>query len=87
MPHLVQSMNIEKNLARIGFSPNEVKVYLALNDHGSQKAGKIAKIAPSYIHGLQIVIARFVNIKRSIFQFAYIKNTIAGNVKFLLSVF
>ena len=29
----------------MGFSPNEIKIYLALNDHGSSKAGKVAKIA------------------------------------------
>lgn len=38
-------MNITQTLAQLGFSPNEIKVYLTLNDHGSQKAGKIAKIA------------------------------------------
>ena len=36
---------IEKTLEYLGFSPNEVKVYLALNDHGSIKAGKVAKLA------------------------------------------
>lgn len=38
-------MNIEKVLENLGFSPNEIKVYLALNDHGSTKAGRVAKIA------------------------------------------
>jgi sugar-specific transcriptional regulator TrmB len=38
-------MEIKKVLENIGFSPNEIKVYLALNDHGSSKAGKISKIA------------------------------------------
>ncbi|MBW3015795.1 hypothetical protein KY330_05200 [Candidatus Woesearchaeota archaeon] len=38
-------MDIEKVLENLGFSPNEIKVYLTLNDHGSSKAGKIAKIA------------------------------------------
>lgn len=38
-------MDIEKTLENIGFSPNEIKVYLMLNDYGSSKAGKIAKIA------------------------------------------
>ncbi len=32
-------------LENMGFSPNEIKIYLALNDHGSSKAGKVAKIA------------------------------------------
>lgn len=38
-------MNIEKTLENLGFSPNEIKVYLTLNDHGSNKAGRIAKLA------------------------------------------
>lgn len=38
-------MDIEKTLENIGFSPNEIKVYLTLNDHGSCKAGRIAKLA------------------------------------------
>ncbi len=36
---------IEKTFEKIGFSPNEIKVYLTLNDHGSMKAGRIAKLA------------------------------------------
>jgi len=36
---------IEKTLEKIGLSPNEIKVYLVLNDHGSTKAGRIAKLA------------------------------------------
>ncbi len=38
-------MEPERVLEKIGFSPNEIKVYLILNERGSQKAGKIAKIA------------------------------------------
>lgn len=38
-------MKIERVLENLGFSPNEIKIYLALNDHGSSKAGAIAKIA------------------------------------------
>ena len=38
-------MEIEKVLENLGFSPNEIKVYLTLNDHGSTKAGRIAKLA------------------------------------------
>lgn len=38
-------MSVEQILANIGFRLNEIKVYLALNDHGSTKAGKIARIA------------------------------------------
>jgi sugar-specific transcriptional regulator TrmB len=36
---------IEKVLEGLGFSPNEIKTYLVLNDYGSCKAGKIAKLA------------------------------------------
>lgn len=38
-------MQPETVLQKLGFSPNEIKVYLTLNDHGSAKAGKIAKFA------------------------------------------
>jgi len=38
-------MNIEKVLSNLGFSPNEIKVYLTLNDRGSLKAGKVATVA------------------------------------------
>lgn len=38
-------VEVEKTLEKLGFSPNEVKVYLILNDHGSTKAGRIAKLA------------------------------------------
>jgi sugar-specific transcriptional regulator TrmB len=37
--------NVETTLEKIGLSPNEIKVYLVLNDHGSIKAGKISKLA------------------------------------------
>ena len=38
-------MQPERVLEKLGLSPNEIKVYLTLNDHGSTKAGKIAKLA------------------------------------------
>lgn len=38
-------MKIESVLENLGFNPNEIKVYLVLNDHGSNKASKIAEIA------------------------------------------
>lgn len=38
-------MEIKKVLENLGFSPNEIKVYLTLNDHGSIKAGKVARLA------------------------------------------
>lgn len=36
---------IQRTLENIGLSPNEIKAYLVLNDNGSMKAGRIAKIA------------------------------------------
>ena len=38
-------MTIERVLSSIGLSANEIKTYLTLNDHGSMKAGRIAKLA------------------------------------------
>ena len=38
-------MKAEQVLENLGFSPNQIKVYLTLNSHGSSKAGKIAKLA------------------------------------------
>ncbi len=40
-----EKLNTEKVLEKLGFCPNEIKVYLTLNDHGSAKAGKISKSA------------------------------------------
>jgi sugar-specific transcriptional regulator TrmB len=37
--------SIEKTLEKIGLAQNEIKVYLTLNDQGSMKAGRIAKLA------------------------------------------
>lgn len=38
-------MEIEKVLEKLGFSPNEIKVYLTLTKQGSTPAGKISKLA------------------------------------------
>ncbi|MBN2458901.1 hypothetical protein JXB28_01325 [Candidatus Woesearchaeota archaeon] len=38
-------MNVEQVLENLGFSPNEIKVYLTLNDHGTKTAGNISKLA------------------------------------------
>jgi len=38
-------MDVDTVLENLGFSPNEIKVYLTLNDAGSLKAGRIAKLA------------------------------------------
>ena len=37
--------SVEETLAKIGLSRNEIKVYLTLNEQGSMKAGRIAKMA------------------------------------------
>ena len=37
--------DVVKTLEKIGLSPNEIKVYLTLNDNGSCKAGRISKLA------------------------------------------
>src|SRR3990167_5835932 len=37
--------SVEETLAKIGLSQNEIKVYLTLNEQGSMKAGRIAKMA------------------------------------------
>jgi len=36
---------ITKTFEKLGFSPNEIKTFLILNDHGSVKAGRISKLA------------------------------------------
>lgn len=38
-------MEPSKVLEKLGFSPNEIKVYLVLNENSSLKAGKISKLA------------------------------------------
>ena len=67
-------MNIEKTLEKIGFSPNEVKVYLTLNDHGSTKAGKIAKLA-------KIDRSNCYNALRSLTEKGLASYVLIGNVK------
>ena len=41
----MNNKKIEQTLEKLGLNQNEIKVYLTLNDNGSMKAGKIAKIA------------------------------------------
>ena len=41
----METETINNVLEKLGFSPNEIKVYIVLNDHGSTKAGRIAKLA------------------------------------------
>jgi len=67
-------MEAEKVLERLGFSPNEIKVYLTLNDQGLMKAGKVAKIAKidrsSCYNSLKILIEK-----------GLVSYVITGNVK------
>lgn len=53
---------IRQVLENLGFSPNEIKVYLTLNDRGSCKAGKVAKLAgidrSSCYNSLQSLISK-----------------------------
>ncbi len=41
----MESEKITKVLEKIGLSPNEIKVYLTLNENGSKTAGKVSKLA------------------------------------------
>src|SRR4030042_35877 len=41
----METKKITKVLDNLGYSPNEIKVYLTLNKHGSTKAGRISKLA------------------------------------------
>lgn len=41
----MENEKITRVLEKLGFSPNEIKTYLVLNDRGSSKAGKISKLA------------------------------------------
>ena len=41
----MEQEKVIKTLEKLGLSPNEIKVYLTLNKHGSTKAGKISKLA------------------------------------------
>ncbi len=68
-------MNVEKVLENLGFSPNEIKVYLTLNDHGSNKAGKIAKIA-------KIDRSSCYNSIKSLLEKGLASYVLIGNVKF-----
>jgi len=42
---MINNSKIQSTLEKIGFSPNEIKVYLTLIQNGSTKAGKISKLA------------------------------------------
>ncbi len=67
-------MKVEKVLSNMGFSPNEIKVYLALNDHGSQKAGKISKLA-------EVDRSSCYNSLKSLIEKALVSYVLIGKVK------
>ncbi|MBN2421549.1 hypothetical protein JXB27_04690 [Candidatus Woesearchaeota archaeon] len=67
-------MNIEKTLEKIGFSPNEIKIYLALNDRGSNKAGKISKLA-------RIDRSSCYNSLKSLLEKGLVSYVLVGNTK------
>ena len=68
-------MEIEKVLEKLGFSVNEIKVYLTLNDHGSTKAGRIAKLA-------KIDRSSGYNALKSLQEKGLVSYVLVGNVKF-----
>jgi len=68
----------ERTLASLGFSPNEIQVYLALNAAGSQKAGRIAKLA-------QIDRSSCYNTLRSLQQKGLVSYAAIGRVKWFQS--
>lgn len=72
-------MNPETALEKLGFSPNEIKVYLCLNDHGSQKAGKIAKIA-------KIDRSSCYNSLKSLLEKGLISYVVIGKVKWFQAI-
>lgn len=67
-------MEAEKVLERLGFSPNEIKVYLTLNDQGTMKAGKVAKIA-------KIDRSSCYNSLKSLIEKGLVSYALMGNVK------
>jgi len=67
-------MEVEKVLEKLGFSPNEIKVYLALNDHGSNKAGRIAKLA-------KIDRSSCYNTLKSLIEKGLVSYVLIGSVK------
>ena len=67
-------MEIENVLEKLGFSPNEIKVYLTLNDHGSTKAGRISKLA-------KIDRSSGYNSLKSLQEKGLVSYVLIGNVK------
>lgn len=67
-------MEVAKVLEKLGFSVNEIKVYLTLNDHGSTKAGRISKLA-------QIDRSSCYNSLKSLLEKGFVSYVLIGNVK------
>ena len=67
-------MDVVRALEQLGLAPNEIKTYLALNDHGSCKAGKVAKLA-------KIERSSCYNSLRSLAEKGLVSYAIIGRVK------
>ncbi|MBU1975517.1 MAG: hypothetical protein KKG59_03885 [Nanoarchaeota archaeon] len=67
-------MDTQKVLEKLGFTQNEIKVYLTLNDHGSKKAGQISKIA-------KIDRSSCYNALKSLQEKGLVSYALIGNVK------
>ena len=67
-------MNVEKVLEKVGFSPNEIKVYLILNNKGSKKAGTIAK-------SVRIDRSSCYNALKLLLEKGFVSYVIIGKVK------
>lgn len=71
---MIRNMKVEEVLENLGFTPNEIKVYLTLNDAGASKAGKIAKLA-------KIDRSSCYNSLKSLQEKGLVGYCIVGNVK------
>jgi sugar-specific transcriptional regulator TrmB len=68
-------MEVEKVLEKLGFSTNEIKVYLTLNDYGSTKAGKISRLA-------KIDRSSCYNALKSLIEKGLVSYVLIGRIKF-----
>lgn len=72
-------MKVETALENLGFAQNEIKVYLTLNDHGSLKAGKIARIA-------KIDRSSCYNALKTLTEKGLVSYAMIGNIKWFQAV-
>jgi len=70
---------IIKALQKIGLSGNEIKVYLTLNDNGSLKAGRIAKLA-------KIDRSSAYNALKLLLEKGFVSYVMVGEVKYFQAV-